>query len=236
MSHLIYDMSNLKYFDNVRVNHSLNAVFFILYVSIYKLIFNQEVLPSLGYGIISVGIYAFSSAFFQPDLDQKINRPGRKSFPWGSLVKIDLFNQINKITYPVSVFWYYFWLPYGHLLTHRGISHWPIIGTYTRILYLYFWYFLFKTFLFEVENLEIFFSFFYKSDFSLFWVVFATPIFLSDIIHLLVDMADSLRKNTPFQSYAQEPGILLQMINPKIMKYHRKGLRGAKKKRRNKKK
>jgi uncharacterized metal-binding protein len=29
-----------------------------------------------------------------------------------------------------------FWLPYGLLFKHRGISHWPIVGTATRLAYI----------------------------------------------------------------------------------------------------
>jgi uncharacterized metal-binding protein len=32
--------------------------------------------------------------------------------------------------------WRLFWLPYGKLSHHRGMSHWPIIGTLIRIGYL----------------------------------------------------------------------------------------------------
>jgi uncharacterized metal-binding protein len=30
---------------------------------------------------------------------------------------------------------HYYWWPYRRLFNHRGISHWPIIGTLTRLAY-----------------------------------------------------------------------------------------------------
>lgn len=34
----------------------------------------------------------------------------------------------------------WFWLPYAKRIPHRSISHWIVIGTLTRVLYLYVWY------------------------------------------------------------------------------------------------
>ncbi|MBC8550877.1 MAG: DUF2227 family putative metal-binding protein [Candidatus Brocadiales bacterium] len=34
-----------------------------------------------------------------------------------------------------GTFWCWFWKPYGKMFRHRGISHTPIIGTLTRIVY-----------------------------------------------------------------------------------------------------
>ena len=212
----------MKYLDNVRINHKFNGLFFCLYFFYYMSIFGVK--DSLIYAGISILIYAVSSAYFQPDLDQKINRPGRETFPHKSLVKHE---QLRYVFYPINRAWFYLWLPYGHLFTHRGVSHWPIIGTYTRIFYLY-------PIIFIFPELNWFFSLFFSLDFSIYWVIWASPIFVSDIMHFSIDFLDSLRKNTPFCSFAQEPGILLQLVNPKAMKYHRKGLRGARKK--NKKK
>ena len=38
--------------------------------------------------------------------------------------------------------WTLLFLPYGWLFKHRGISHWPIVGTLGRLLYLYLFYLL----------------------------------------------------------------------------------------------
>lgn len=39
---------------------------------------------------------------------------------------------------PLGYIWFVIWWPYGRLFYHRGISHTPLIGTLTRILYLLF--------------------------------------------------------------------------------------------------
>ena len=35
--------------------------------------------------------------------------------------------------------WVAYWAPYGSMMTHRGISHAPVIGTLTRALYSFWW-------------------------------------------------------------------------------------------------
>lgn len=37
---------------------------------------------------------------------------------------------------PVGYLWFALWYPYGVSFSHRGVSHTPIIGTATRLLYL----------------------------------------------------------------------------------------------------
>lgn len=32
-----------------------------------------------------------------------------------------------------------FWFPYAKLFTHRGVSHWPLVGTVTRLAYIAVW-------------------------------------------------------------------------------------------------
>lgn len=32
--------------------------------------------------------------------------------------------------------WVAVWMPYAMLMPHRGVSHWPVIGTLTRLVYL----------------------------------------------------------------------------------------------------
>lgn len=49
----------------------------------------------------------------------------RLPFPFGQLM---------------SGVWYTLWLPYATVCRHRGISHWPLIGTLTRIGYLCLWW------------------------------------------------------------------------------------------------
>jgi len=59
------------------------------------------------------GGYLFSSLFLSPDLDLKSCACRRR---WGSLGFI--------------------WNPYSKLFNHRGLSHNPILGTATRLIYI----------------------------------------------------------------------------------------------------
>ncbi len=69
---------------------------------------------ALGYLLSTYGVYP----------DQDVHRvriyPERRYRIWGSIL-------------------YYWSLPYGHLFKHRGISHAPIIGTLTRVLFMGLW-------------------------------------------------------------------------------------------------
>lgn len=35
--------------------------------------------------------------------------------------------------------WLAYWSPYSWILSHRGLSHWPVIGTATRAVYAFWW-------------------------------------------------------------------------------------------------
>lgn len=37
---------------------------------------------------------------------------------------------------PVGYLWFAIWYPYGQTFAHRGVSHTPLVGTATRLLYL----------------------------------------------------------------------------------------------------
>lgn len=60
-----------------------------------------------------------------PDLDQEILSRAE----W-RMVKIPI------IGYIVGSIWVCYWLPYALIMKHRGVSHWPIVGTCTRLLWL----------------------------------------------------------------------------------------------------
>lgn len=40
---------------------------------------------------------------------------------------------------PLRPVWQVMWYPYALAFKHRGVSHWPIVGTATRAAYLYGW-------------------------------------------------------------------------------------------------
>lgn len=43
---------------------------------------------------------------------------------------------IRKFSPVAAWIWRAFWWPYAKAFRHRGISHWPVIGTCSRILYI----------------------------------------------------------------------------------------------------
>ena len=227
----------MKYTDNIRFNHKLNVFVFIGSFILFSSIQNN-IVQNFYKALIFVAIYSFSSAFIQPDLDQTSTRPGKSTFPLGHFKENFIGQKLFPFLYPFNRVWYFFWQPYGSLFTHRGLSHWPIVGTLTRAGYVLLIMLGLRLFL-PILNLnpiinylELYFpteaNLTNFSSFSLFWFIYILPVFLSDVIHFLVDLFDSIRNNTRFQSYAHEPGILKQILNPKIMKFHKRALRKAK--------
>jgi uncharacterized metal-binding protein len=227
----------MKYTDNVRFSHKLNAVILVGAFAVLSSIQNN-IYNNIFRSFIFVIIYAFASAFIQPDLDQTVSRPGRTTFPLGQLKNTSLGKHLSNFLYPINRVWYCFWHPYGALFTHRGLSHWPIIGTLTRAGYVL----LIATGINllipsthlrpVIEYLSLYFpTQANRTNFNLiflFWATYILPIFISDFVHFLVDLFDSIRNNTKFESYAHEPGILKQVLNPKILKFHKKALKRAK--------
>lgn len=168
--------------------------FFVCSSAIYLVaasfgVLNEEVLID---SFLSIGIYYYASRYFQPDLDQIKMRPGMGSFPVGREISYSIPG-LMLIWWPINRLWFFFWTPYAHLLTHRGLSHWPIIGTLTRVMYASVPFVFFDLMpLKNFENIE-------------FWIYFL-PVFVSDINHFLVDFYDSARKGDAFCSYAIPPG------------------------------
>ena len=65
------------------------------------------------YGIVFVVAYLFGTFLLSPDMDLNTSDPMRN---WGVLRLL--------------------WRPYAQLFTHRGLSHTPVLGTLTRVLYI----------------------------------------------------------------------------------------------------
>ncbi len=94
------------------------------------------------------------------------------------------------------------WKPYTKIFSHRGVSHYPIIGSITRLFYLSIVAFLFYIILYILT--EKFFPDFNKffsqitinqnMFLSPFFVSFLIGLFLSEIIHIIVDMVYSFFK------------------------------------------
>lgn len=129
--------------DNVKANETVSPLYYalILFLLNYHThipYWSGKVFTSgIFYAFISTLIYVFASNFFQPDLDIHRNRPGMGHFPFGRWVGAFKYGRFLKwVAFPINRIWYYLWHPYGQLLTHRGVGHWPLIGVWIRIAYL----------------------------------------------------------------------------------------------------
>lgn len=74
---------------------------------------------------LATGLGCAVGVFLSPDLDLA-----------GRTVSEALLWKLHPlIGFPFQAFW----LPYSWLFTHRGVSHWPLIGTATRLAYVAVW-------------------------------------------------------------------------------------------------
>lgn len=176
--------------------------------------------------IFSVSYY-LTSFWFSPDLDLRKNRPGHNTFPLRPLMKIlnllkrktpligGLFGLVATAASPIhellNMAWRAFWHPFGHLFTHRGIVHFPVIGTHLKLAYLFaaYWCVFWFTDLLGIMNPP-----FISGDFvedaigksGFYTHVLETPLLLTaligasvaDICHSAVDYWDSAKKGSKF--------------------------------------
>ena len=75
-------------------------------------------------GALLVG--GFIGTFLTPDIDQETSTLEE--------------NRIKKINPILGKVYQLLWLPYAKRIPHRSISHWIVIGTLTRFLYIYLLY------------------------------------------------------------------------------------------------
>ncbi|MEM6845453.1 MAG: DUF2227 family putative metal-binding protein [Bacteroidota bacterium] len=68
------------------------------------------------------GLGCFCGIFISPDLDMR-----QRTVSETTLLRWSL---------GIGYLWIFLWYPYAMLFRHRGISHTPLIGTATRMLYL----------------------------------------------------------------------------------------------------
>lgn len=163
--------------------------------------------------------YLYCSTFYQPDLDQEVNRPKKEYFPHGeSITKLPYFKKwVSKLFRPINRAWYYYWQLYGNLLTHRGMSHWPILSVVLRNSYL----FLPVIFLDRVvDHYLIDLAMDYYKE-SLPWntnfkghlfIVYVLPVYMSDINHILIDFIESKMKGNDFCPPKLKRGYLAKLF------------------------
>ena len=206
--------------DNVKANRFLLPVALVVFFILFNKIDSRVVSSSYPFGILGASaifsfVYLFANSYFQPDLDNTPNRPGMGSFPIGGhLMKNGFF---KAVFFPLRKGWYYLWEPYSRVLTHRGVSHWPVVGTLTRVAYLYFIIdFASKVVGFINPTTEIMMDLFYLSKASISnpnFLMYGAPIFISDILHSAVDFYDSKKQGYSFCPPAIPRGLIANTIN-----------------------
>jgi uncharacterized metal-binding protein len=175
--------------------------------------------------------YIASSYWLSPDLDVRRFRPGHHSFPFGPIFKpffsggvenlkvkrwarplAPLLSIISLVGVPVHLIlnraWRLFWQPFSELVTHRGIVHWPVIGTLLKAVYLYSFYYL-VSLLLPVPGERIlqhgYFGGFLGSEgvLAVAWGdsvarVACVAWVVADICHSAVDLWDSVKQGSRF--------------------------------------
>lgn len=197
--------------DNVRANELLSPLyFFITYIILNNNQFSWDFLV-FQYSFFSTLTYIYASNYFQPDLDIHHSRPGMGHFPLGRWVGEYRFGRALKMmVYPINRLWYWLWHPFGATFTHRGVGHWPVIGVWLRVGYLWLWAMFFQGIFQGLNFLEGFkYTIYIKHFLEMFypwgegfgtkyWFLFCFPVYLSDSIHILVDYIDSVKRGFSF--------------------------------------
>jgi uncharacterized metal-binding protein len=217
--------------DNVRANEIMAPVYLGLVTLLLNFHLKIPVLSNklfhsgLFWGFMSTLIYVFASNYFQPDLDISHNRPGMSHFPFGRWVGAYKYGRFLKwVAWPINRIWYYLWDPYGQLLTHRGVGHWPFLGVFLRVGYLWVMLtgmrfmslYLFHTDIPGFHNIISYLTMFspLSGAWGTFpWFVACFPIFISDLLHIVVDYRDSARKGISFCPPAIPRGLIMHIIN-----------------------
>ena len=227
----IFTRYNGQNINNVTVNYLLAPLYSII---LYKFLTKFLGVPhanvkyplggALWLTFYSTLFYCYCSTFFQPDLDQDQHRPGKHSFPFGSTVlHTGPGRFLRALSWPVNRVWYWLWHPFGMLFTHRGMIHWPVLGVWLRIMYLYAWYIFFEGILMrmglyrgEMRLFEYWIQAFFpwsESFGTVGFYVFCLPVYISDLFHSSVDLYESYKKGSAFCAQTMKRGILAKIYN-----------------------
>lgn len=215
--------------DNVRFNENMSPLYFVVITLIMNKYYGLSLVANffssaVFYGFCSTVLYLFASNYFQPDLDVMTNRPGMGHFPFGRWMgRYKLGRVLKMFVYPINRLWYWFWHPYGRLLTHRGAGHWPVWGVWIRIAYIMIWFYLAKFILLKINIypiqlsiIETWLNSFFpwdKNFFSFHFLLFCFPIYLSDTVHIGVDYFDSVKRSLSFCPPRIPRGLIMKTIN-----------------------
>lgn len=218
--------------DNVRANEILSPLYFLIayFTMNGSISWNASVFE---YTLLSSLIYVYASNYFQPDLDIHHSRPGMGYFPLGRWIgAYSIGRFLRAAFYPINRLWYWLWHPFGYMFTHRGITHWPVIGVWLRVGYLWLWAVFFEGIIniLGIDTPYINYVKFWIEAFfpwnaafgSNFWFLFCFPIYLSDGIHILVDYLESVKRGYSFCPPKIPRGFLAKLFKTRKKRKRRK--------------
>lgn len=215
--------------SNVTINHYLIPIYFLIALAMLVNVYGMplksppEERGALVWAFYSCFFYYWTSMFFQPDLDIPVNRPGMYTFPIKikkSLRRLPFFNILHLLTAPIRAIWYIIWEPMAVMFTHRGALHWPIVGVWLRVGWILLilksitaWMIITDiTPGYIMAVMEYWCRSFYpwNAEFGgRIFILFAFPVYISDIFHSLFDLLESRKKGAAFCSPIHRRGLLI---------------------------
>jgi uncharacterized metal-binding protein len=139
----------------------------ILFLPLFYFLFWKSSYPNSPEKLYFIGSFIYATLFLHPDLDL--------------VHKTSLFSLKGLLTFP--------WRGYSMIFKHRGISHLPVIGTVTRILWLLAWI---SVVLFIIGKKTNLLSVLQKYEWEISYIILG--LICADIAHLFVDLVTSRRK------------------------------------------
>ncbi len=75
---------------------------------------------------VAAAIGCLAGLIIDPDLDCNSTLQLMNASRW----------RMMRASWPIGYLWFFLWWPYSQLFPHRGLSHVPVLGTLTRLVYL----------------------------------------------------------------------------------------------------
>ncbi|WKN33231.1 DUF2227 family putative metal-binding protein [Porifericola rhodea] len=113
-----------------------------------------------------------SGIFISPDLDMQTRTVSETT--------------LVRWSWTIGYIWIFLWYPYALFFKHRGISHCPLVGTCTRLLYMVGYAFLLQEILRHTMDIEGHLMYWLKNH-AITLSIFSAGLAISDIGHWFMD-------------------------------------------------
>jgi hypothetical protein len=181
---------------NERLDNKVASLYLLPFVFVFLLAFSEGSWRPI---VRDLSWFLACSWWLNPDLDVSQGyRPGHHSFPFGHLrlfisrsfpktwLRSLITHVLRLLHLPLNFVWRIFWYPFALLFTHRGVVHWPFIGTILKSLYIalplaFYWE--------DWSYSRRLFIIYLSSNFFWIWV-------FSDAVHIVGDAWDSKRRGS----------------------------------------